>query len=197
MHTRRREDPDAAAVARRAEYTAQCDDAASVEADSQRELAAGRQPAEAQLSMLSEVSVVGQEFGWADARRPRNASAAKRREPPVRNDHAAGVFGMESAPSKQRSGRDTAMELRRFMRSSIDGATSDEDDGEENEGHCVRSPAQLEGGAVGRDKRRRPLSAPLRAQSARGSLETELRREIAASKARTDHMQQAVVLQDM
>jgi len=186
-----------APVARRAEYTEQWGEGASVEADCKSAPAAGRRPAEAQLSILSEVSVVGQEFGWAEARRPRNASAAKSREAPARNDHAAGVFGIEGAPSERRSGRDTVMELRRFMQSSIDGATSDQDDGEQNDGHCVRSPARLEGGAIGREKRRRPLSAPLRAQSARWSLEMELRKEIAASKARTDHMKQEVVLQDM
>lgn len=135
-----------------------------------------------QLSILSEVSIVGQEFGWAH-----ESSLAKHQEARALNDSAAGVFGMQDEPSERRSGRDTAMELRRFMQ-SVDASTSDEDIDRSEAIDCPRSPAQLEGYASIRQKKTRPASAPC----ARRLLETELRREIAASKARTDHMTKAM-----
>lgn len=134
-----------------------------------------------QLSILSEVSIVGQEFGWAH-----ESSRAKHQEARALNEPAAGVFGMQEASSHPRSGRDTAMELRRFMQSG-DASTSDEDIDRFDAIDCPRSPAQLEGYASSRQKKTRPASAP----HARRLLETELRREIAASKARTDHMTKA------
>ena len=196
QHARKREDTTAQ------EEMSRYEDAAyrtvSIEVDSQSALA-GRQAIVAedarhvqlrQLAILSEVSVVGQEFGWAQ-----DSSRAKRRGSHGLKEPAAGVFGVEDAAPgatfERRTGRDTAMELRRFVQSA-DESTSDEDiDNCDAANDCPRSPAQLEGHAGGRQRKTRqirPASAPLGSHLARRSLEVELRREIAASKARTDHM---------
>ena len=197
QHARQREDSTAQ------EEVSRYEDAAhrtvSIEVDSQS-ASAGRQAIVAedarhvqlrQLAILSEVSVVGQEFGWAQ-----DCSRAKRRGSHGLKEPAAGVFGVEhAAPGatfERRTGRDTATELRRFMQSADGSATSDEDiDKCVAANDCPRSPAQLEGHAGGRERKTRqirPASAPLGTHLARRSLEVELRREIAASKARTDHM---------
>ena len=192
----------------------------------ERELAARRGDLHAararQLAVLSEVSVVGQEFGWAAQQSPGAAGAGAAQKPKpaagVLCDHAAGVFADAEAGSRrassrggaaqQRSGRDTATELRRFLKSSA-GSNCESDGEEEEEAGCPRSPALLQDwsasldaggrGGSGRRTRRRPMSAPLSARGlgaaggggARGdrggseSVEAQLRREIAASAART------------
>lgn len=151
-----------------------------------------------QLAILSEVSVVGQEFGWPQ-RSPVSsthspdleAAAGKSVEP------AAGVFGHNDCQriiSRNRgglqSGRDTAMELRCFMQSSTGHHSASNNSGSEEDEDCLRSPALLKDwdppdgqGAESHRRGRRPASAPLVVKGA--SVEVELRREIAASKART------------
>ena len=154
-----------------------------------------------QLEMLSEVSVVGQEFGWG----PTAAGAAGASAPEgVLSEHdAAGVFGKDvcgsvrrkradssmSSGGAARSGRDSATELRRYMQSRAgnDPDSADSDAGEHDKVAGPRSCAILqdfkEGDYVSRKEgRSRPLSAP---QGGGSSVAMELRREIAASKART------------
>jgi len=179
-----------------------------------------------QLAVLSEVSVVGQEFGWAaqqaspGAAGAAGAGAAPKPAAGVLCDHAAGVFAAAEAGSRrassraggapQRSGRDTAAELRRFLKSRAGSDGESDDGGEEEEAGCPRSPAMLQdwsaplnpggGGSSGRRTRGRPMSAPLAAARGLGvgggggqaggrggseSVAAQLRREIAASEART------------
>ena len=153
-----------------------------------------------QLVILSEVSVVGQEFGWPQQASPGAAGAG------VVSDHAAGVFeeaGSRRASSriggaKQRSGRDTAAELQRFLERRAGDDYEHDHEGAEEAG-CLRSPAGLQDwnahpdparGGTCRKTRGRPTSAPLASRegapiSEGGTVEAQLRREIAASRART------------
>lgn len=162
-----------------------------------------------QLEMLSEVSVVGQEFGWGPAgvrgSGAVGAAGATAHEGRVMSENdAAGVFGRDVCGSARRtrpdssssrggaarSGRDSATELRRFMQSRAgdDNADSAESDGVEyGEFAGPRSPSILGDFSEGDDfprkeRRRRPLSAT---QGGVSSVAIEIRREIAASKART------------
>ena len=167
------------------------------------------------------VSVVGTEFGWATrkaspapgqthANYGENAAAVASH---AGKDPAAGVndwehvIGHESPKRTNsrnsrglRSGRDSAMELRRFMESRAgEERTNSGDDSDEIE-DCIRSPALLQDQidhqkqklCSGAERRKiRSLAAPRGRCVAedvdeRGSsLEMELRREIEASKART------------
>lgn len=187
-------------------------------AAAQEDLCAARAP---QIEIESGVSVVGTEFGWATrkaspapgqthANYGENAAAVASH---AGKDPAAGVndwehvIGHESpkrANSRNsrglRSGRDSAMELRRFMESRAgEERTNSGDDSDEIE-DCIRSPALLQDPidhqkqkrCSGAERRKiRSLAAPRGRCVAedvdeRGSsLEMELRREIEASKART------------
>lgn len=168
-----------------------------------------------QLAILSEVSVVGQEFGWPQQASPGAAGAGAAPKPAagVVGDHAAGVFGetgirrasSRTGGAKQRSGRDIAAELQRFLESRA-GNDYEHDDESADDAGCPRAPAGLQDcnahpdparGGTCRKTRGRPTSAPLAAArgqggsregapvSEGGSVEAQLRREIAASKART------------
>ena len=161
-----------------------------------------------QLAILSEVSVVGQEFGWPLQASPGAAGAGAAPKPAagVVSDHAAGVFGETSSRrassrtsgTKQRSGKDTAAELQRFLESRAGDDYEHDEEGPEKAG-CLRTPAGLQGwnahpdparGGTCRKTRGRPTSAPLASRegapiSEGGTVEAQLRREIAASRART------------
>ena len=198
------------------------DDFQNSRAAAKEDLCAARAP---QIEIESGVSVIGTEFGWAEFR-----ARARKASPPAPGqthanygknavashagkDGAAGVndwehvIGHESpkrANSRNsrglRSGRDSAMELRRFMESRAgEERTNSGDDSDEIE-DCIRSPALLQD-AIDHQKQKRFSGAErrkVRSLAAPGgrcvaedvdeggsSLEMELRREIEASKART------------
>jgi len=160
-----------------------------------------------QLTILSEVSVIGQEFGWPQispvSTSPTDVAAPAGGSGYAGTGHAAGVFGHDVCASVcsrhgggQQPGRDTAIELRRFMHSSA-GNHEIDDSGSKDGKEYLRSPALLQdwdasNGQGG--KNTRPASARMYATGTRGrgvmSVEVELRREIAASRARTKlHME--------